>query len=109
MRFPLLVGVTVLMAAAETRRPVIAVGGISHESNSFNPAKTALADFGLRTLTVADLKEAASGHDILAGVVEGARQFGLDLYPAVSAGATPKGTVSAEAFEVLTGELVKKL
>jgi len=109
MRFLLLAGVTVLMAAAETRRPLIAVGGISHESNSFNPAKTTLADFGRRTLTEAGLKEAISGHDILAGVVEGARQFGLDLYPTVSTGATPKGAVTAEAFEVLTGELVKKI
>src|SRR5215471_13315773 len=29
-------------------RPRIAVGGISHESNSFNPAETQLADFERR-------------------------------------------------------------
>ena len=109
MRYLVLAGVCVLLAAAQTRRPVIAVGGISHESNSFNPAVTALADFGRRTLTEAGLKEAASGHDILAGVVEGARQFGLELYPTISAGATPKGPVTDEALDVLTGELVKKL
>ncbi len=109
MRYLFLLGVTVLVVSAQMRRPMIAVGGISHESNSFNPAKTTLADFGRRTLTEAGLQEAASGHDTLAGVVAGAREFGLELYPTISAGATPKGPVTDEAFETLTGELVKKI
>lgn len=106
MRSLLLLGVSVLAASAQSRRPLIAVGGLSHESNSFNPAQTTLADFGRRALTAADLQEAAAGHDTLAGVIAGAREFGLELYPTVSAAATPKGPVSTEAFEKLTAELL---
>ena len=35
----------VLQARDQTARPRIAVAGISHESNSFNPAKTGLSEF----------------------------------------------------------------
>ena len=32
-------------AFAQSRRFVVAIGALKHESNSFNPAKTVLADF----------------------------------------------------------------
>ena len=36
-------------ASAQTRRFVVAIGGLMHESNSFNPTKTVVADFeGMR-------------------------------------------------------------
>ena len=48
MRYLALTLAGVLCMAGQTSKPRIAVAGISHESNSFNPAKTVLADFGWR-------------------------------------------------------------
>lgn len=98
----------VLAATAQTRRPLIAIGGISHESDSFNPAKTGLADFSRRTITAAELQD-WKAQDMVSGFIEGARRFGLELYPTLFAGASPRGAVTDEAFNVLTGELIRRL
>jgi len=91
--------------------PRIAVAEISHESNSFSSAPTTLADFGwLATAAPADaLRRAAGEYTTLSGYLEGARDFGLALYPTVIASATPKGPVADEAFETLAAELVRRL
>ena len=91
--------------------PRIAVAEISHESNSFSSTRTILADFGWPTsIAPADaLRHAAHEYTTLSGYVEGAREFGLELYPTVIASATPKGPVADEAFEALAGELVRRL
>ena len=47
---------------AQARQPLIAVGGIAHESNSFNPSKTQLSDFSRR--------KTAPVEEVLAGMVE---------------------------------------
>ena len=64
---------------AQTQQPLIAVGGIAHESNSFNPAKTQLSDFSRRKTAPVDevLQEWSKSSDIISGYVEGARRFGL--------------------------------
>lgn len=98
-----------LSALAQDRPLLIAVGGISHESNSFNPVPTVLADFRRRGLAPAELAQAARGHDTLAGIVSEAQRIGLELYPTLFAAATPKGPVSSEAFETLTGELLERI
>jgi len=89
--------------------PRIAVAEISHESNSFSSTRTILADFGWPTsIAPADaLRHAAHEYTTLSGYVEGAREFGLELYPTVIATATPKGPVADEAFEALAGEVVR--
>jgi microcystin degradation protein MlrC len=97
--------------AARQGLPRIAVAGISHESNSFSSSRTTLADFGWPGgVTPEDaLRHAAREYTTVSGYVEGARQFGLDLYPTVIAAATPKGPVADDAFEALAGELVRRL
>ena len=106
MRAILLLLVLTLPAGAQARRPRIAVGGISHESDSFNPAKTTLADFSRRAGTPA---EWARSNDTVSGYVEGAQKFGLDLVPTMVAVAAPKGPVTGQAFETLMAELLAKL
>lgn len=106
----LILPVAIWLSVMAQERPLrIAVGGISHESNSFNPAQTTLADFRRRGLTPAELARATSGHDTVAGIVSEAQRLGVQLYPTLLAGATPKGPVSSEAFETLTRELVERL
>jgi microcystin degradation protein MlrC len=101
----------VFSLALLAQQPRIGVAGISHESNSFNPAKTTLADFGWppkidRERWAADV---AKSRSTVSGYVEGAKRFGLDLYPTVVVGASPKGPVTADAFETMSRELVRQL
>ncbi len=92
-------------------RPRIAIGGISRESDSFNPAKTKLSDFGKRATEPRQqvLEEWLKSSDTVSGYVAGARQYGLDLYPLLVANAAPKGPVTDEALNTLMEELLRKL
>ncbi len=98
-------------ALAQTSRPRIAVAGIKHESDSFNPIKTERKDFPIRPVTTpeATLAEWAKAKDEVSGYVLGARQYGLDLVPTLVAQATPRGPVSNDAFEYLVGEMIRRI
>ncbi len=91
--------------------PVIAVAGISHESESFSPAVTTLEDFQWPPSNdrAAWLRDHAAENTTLAGYIDGAKQFGLDLYPTVVVGATPKGPVAGSAFETMMAEMIRRL
>jgi hypothetical protein len=97
--------------AAPGQRPRIAIGGIMHESDTFNPTKTSLSDFTRRRTTPPEqaLAEWAKSNDEISGYIEGAQKYGLDLVPVLMASATPKGPVTDEAFNTLTGELTAQL
>ena len=92
-------------------KPRVAVGALTHESNSFNPAATTLADFRV------DLPK-AGGPDLIAqwgkdmnevaGFIAAAQDH-FSLIPLMYANATPKGAVTKEAFEALTGHLLSGL
>ena len=45
-----LLALTVGLALAQAKRPLIAIGGINHESNTFNPRKTGLELFTPRNI-----------------------------------------------------------
>lgn len=97
--------------ARSDRKPLIAIGGIQHESNSFSTAITKVADFERNNLTrgadiVAVWRE--SKHEV-GGCIEGAASYDFDLHPTLFAVATPSGPVASEAFETLTGELVERI
>src|SRR2546427_3227747 len=81
------------MVSPQERRPIIAIGGIMHESDTFNPAKTELSDFVQRgTVPRAEaLAEWARSNDEVSGYIEGGREYGLDLVPVLMATATPTG------------------
>lgn len=97
-------------AAAQSRFRV-AVGGIMHESNSFNPAKTTLEDYRI--------DDPASNPEVLdrwrqtknelGGYLAGAGAAGFEIYPAIFANATPKGPLTDECFNTLTARLLEKL
>jgi microcystin degradation protein MlrC len=101
----------VMTLAAPGQRPRIAIGGIMHESDTFNPTKTSLSDFTRRRTTPPEqaLAEWAKSNDEISGYIEGAQKYGLDLLPVLMASATPKGPVTDEAFNTLTGELTAQL
>src|SRR5262249_48985697 len=98
-------------ASPQDCRPIIAIGGIMHESDTFNPAKTELSDFVRRGTAprVEALAEWARSNDEVSGYIEGGREYGLELVPVLMATATPKGPVTDEAFNVLTGDLIAQI
>src|SRR5260370_34338215 len=79
-----------LMASPQERRPIIAIGGIMHESDTFNPAKTQLSDFARRRTTppAEALAEWARGNGEGSGYIAGGEEDGLGLGPVPSATAT---------------------
>lgn len=91
-------------ALAQNRRFVVAVGGVKHESNSFNPTKTVVSDF-----TETDRASLRSGSTDVSGYMEGADAEGFEVYPAYLAGAIPKGALTKDTFETVTTRLVSSL
>lgn len=106
----LLICIPLALSGAE-RKPLVAFGGISHESDSFNPAKTTLADFSRRVSGPPEqmMAELAKGSTVVSGFIEGAKRFGLDLHPVLLTGAAPKGPVTDEAFTTLVDELIRQV
>ncbi|MCP5113797.1 MAG: M81 family metallopeptidase, partial [bacterium] len=96
---------------AQQAKPLIAAGGILHESNSFSAVKTQLEDFQRRGSGSGNelLDQWADSNHEVAGFVVGARQFGLDLYPTLSMEAVPSGPVTDQALDSMTGELIESL
>src|SRR6188472_838098 len=113
----LLFGIVVVpLLAAQTGLPRIAIGGIVHETNTFNPKKTTVADFedgigGAHGILRGEaiISELATSNNTVAGFIEGAKANRLDLYPTLMAGPQTIGTVTGEAFLTLTNELVDRL
>src|SRR5690242_1311141 len=77
----LFLGSTVLNA--QSHRPLVAVGGISHETNTFNPRKTSLADFELGVGAAGILRggqiiaEMTKANGPISGFIEGAKEYGF--------------------------------
>jgi len=77
----------------------IAIGGISHESNTFNPIPTGIESFKI-----------VEGKNLLRD--EAARfltENGVDVIPLISAGAPPSGIVKKEAYLKLKADLLGRL
>ena len=86
----------------------VAIGGVMHESNTFNPTLTDLAAFDVER--GGDIITAwRDTHHEIGGFIEGASRFGFDIIPTLTAGAIAAGKVTAEAFETLVGELTDRL
>jgi microcystin degradation protein MlrC len=98
----------------QSRRFVVGIGGLMHESNSFNPAKTTVADFeGLRGIPVTTSAEQVAlwrkSSTEVTGYLEGAEEEGFDVHPGYFASATPKGPLTADTFNTLTDKLIASL
>ncbi len=103
------------LAAAQTR-PVVGIGGIVHETNTFNPQKTTFKDFesGIGgadgILRGQDLiTRSIKANNTIAGFIEGAKLSHFDLHPTLVAGPQTIGLVLDSAFEALTNELIDRL
>jgi Metallopeptidase family M81 len=103
---------TVSLGGARAQRITVGIGGISHESNSFNPSKTTVADFGAaRDVTPsADLFELwRKSNTEVTGYLDGAAEAGFDVFPGFVTSATPKGPLTNDALDTLTARLIVSL
>ncbi len=111
MRLAAGIGLLSLWAAAAQTRPVVAVAGIMHESNSFNPAPTRLQDFTVQepAATPDILQVWRRSNTELTGYLEAADQEKLEIFPALYASAMPKGPLTRETFETLLGRMIARI
>ncbi len=85
----------------------IGIAGILHESNTFAPP-TPLEQFTVRRGDEVIACYRDTFHEV-GGAIAGVVQHGFQPVPLMVAGATPSGTVTEDAFEALTGELVRRV
>lgn len=90
---------------------VVAVGGFMHESNSFNPSKTTLADYSISEPSSSDDVLASWGKSSteVAGYLHGAKEAGFTVHPTLLANATPKGPLTDECYNAIFNRLLAKL
>lgn len=86
----------------------IAVAGFSHESNTFYSQPTRMSDFGVCEGEHIVTHYADTFHEI-AGYIAGAEQYGYELFPIISSGATPAAAVESEAYEYFVGRIIDGL
>ncbi len=93
--------------------PRIAIAGISHETNSFNPTKATLADFegedALSSNRRQWLETNAKTNQNAAGMIAGAEKYGLDLYPIHFFNAVPRGPIDDRGFNTMVDRIIQGL
>lgn len=95
----------------------IAVAGLVHETNTFAPSPTTYADFDMHGSSPpilrgeAILAEFGHGHGggSIGGLVRALQAADVEIVPLLWCAAQPGGTVTAEAFERLSGEILSGL
>ena len=90
----------------------IAVGGLVHETNTFAPAPTTLADFDTHGSSLPVLRGAAlltafpEGGGSIGGVMRALQAAPVEIVPLIWAAAQPGGIVAEAAFQTLADELL---
>ncbi len=86
-------------------KPIVAIGSIMHESNSFNAEPTTLDDFRYR----GDPEDWSRGNTEVTGFIEGGSAGGFEIVRTIYTSATPKGPVASDAFESVTSRLIESI
>lgn len=87
----------------------IVTGTISHETNVLSNIATDLEQFRRRRLLYGEeVFEYHRGTKTpVGGLMDGCTRHGFELIPTVFASATPSGTITAEAFDTLLGQILE--
>jgi len=111
MRVLTLFVLSAVVLAAQAKKPLIAIAGVSHESNSFNVLNTKLEDFNYNPEQSQKefIDYYAKADTTISGYIDGAQRFGLGLYPTTAVRAQPKGPVTDKAFDFLTAKIIEQL
>jgi microcystin degradation protein MlrC len=91
--------------------PRIAVGGFAHETNTFSPRPTDIADFeATGLLRGEELLSLRGTRTPTGGFIEAAsRNPTIELIPTINAYAVPGGVVTKAAVELIEGEILRRL
>ena len=88
----------------------VAVGGLSHETNTFTPVATSVEDFRWFFADGAEMTSVFGGtNSPVGGFLSGAAEEGFDVVPTRLMVARPGGPVSQQGFDQLLGELLERL
>lgn len=89
----------------------IALLGIYHESNTFVPQTTDMADFRNGHYLVGEeiRKEYKTAHNEIGGMMEVMDREGMEIVPIFYASATPGGTISAGTYNELLNTMMEEL
>lgn len=87
----------------------IAIGGISHETNTFNTVPTDLEQFQINTGKEI-LQSLKDTNTVIGGFIDAAEEYQFDLIPTIFANAPPvTGLVTQQAFEYLENQLIQTM
>src|SRR5262245_1010862 len=91
--------------------PRVGIAGFLHESNTFLQVPTTYEHFASCSLTRGDalVRRWSGTYHELGGFLAGASQCGLGPVPLLATFAVPSGTITAGAYERLTGEILNAL
>ncbi|MBI1353591.1 MAG: hypothetical protein GC160_04540 [Acidobacteria bacterium] len=95
-------------SSAQSKKPRIAVGGLSAESNSLYSDTRPMRERGPIDRQEW-MREALKSSSVASGVVEEAQKVGLDLYPTVFGGAGFLGSVEKSSFDKALNHLVEEV
>ncbi|HEX7102486.1 MAG TPA: M81 family metallopeptidase [Nitrolancea sp.] len=89
----------------------IAIGGISHETNTFCTGLSTVENFKLGEWSEGEeiIAQHAGVRDYEGGILEAAERLSIEVAPTFSAQAQPSGTISKEAYDLLSGQLLAAL
>jgi microcystin degradation protein MlrC len=95
---------------ADARRPRIAVGGLSAESNSLYPATTPMVEAESSRLPRAQwFERIAKASTVASGVIAASSKLNLEIIPVLQAQASFLGSVERSSFEATLNELVDQI
>ncbi|HVB63943.1 MAG TPA: M81 family metallopeptidase, partial [Nitrolancea sp.] len=89
----------------------IAIGGISHETNTFCTGLSTVENFRIGEWSEGQeiLAEHSGVRDYEGGILEAADRLGIEVAPTFSTQAQPSGTISKETYDLLSGQLLAGL
>jgi microcystin degradation protein MlrC len=89
----------------------LALLGFSHETNTFAASPTTYDDFAASGILRGEqiVARHATAHTTVAGYLEAGRKAGVEVVPLLFAGTEPSGTITRDAYDRLTGEMLSLL
>ncbi len=94
-----------------THKPRIAIAGMLHESNTFSSEPTDIPAFQGHGMALGDAifdEYSTAAHEV-GGFIEGGHKHGFELIPTAVGNATPSGTVTDRALDMVTAEILSRL
>ncbi|HLH71731.1 MAG TPA: M81 family metallopeptidase, partial [Chloroflexota bacterium] len=89
----------------------LAALGFSHETNTFAPTPTDLAEFEASGIARGDeiVRRHRGAHSTMAGFLEASEKLGFEIVPLIFAQTEPSGMITKRAFDQIVGEMLDLL